>query len=274
MNTLYRLILVVVGILAGTKAWAAEIIRVGVVPQFDLRQIDTVWTPILAKLGHATGLQFRLDLVTDIPSFEKALEEGRFDLAYMNPYHFVVAHRLQGYEALVRDRHGKLSGIIVVAAQSPITSIEQLDGKVVAFPSPNAMGAALIPRAEFVRKFHIAIIAHYVKSHSSVYLNVASGLADAGGGIAATLAMQPEETRQRLRVLYETTAFPPHPLAAHPRLDARTRQHIAQAFIALAESADGKALLAEIPMPDPGTASSGDYQSLASLGLDEFYVRP
>lgn len=263
---------IVATVLALSSAMAAETISVGVVPQFDLRRINSVWRPLLDGLERQTGLTFRLDVPPSIPAFEKSLMAGEYDLAYMNPYDYVVARKRQGYVPLIRDFGGDLSGIVVVAKDSPLTRVEQLNGKVVAFPSPNAMGAALLPRAEFARKFHIRTTEQYVKSHSSAYLAVILGEADAAGGIAATFDLLPAESRQKLRILYQTETFPPHPLAAHPRLSAAQRDAIVQAFLTLAGTPAGKNSVAEIPMRTPGPASTTDYAGLDKLGLEDFYV--
>lgn len=258
--------------LTALPAHAAETIRVGVVPQFDLRRIDSVWGPLLDDLQRRTGLSFHLDVPPNIPSFEKSLMAGEYDLAYMNPYHYVMARKRQGYVPLIRDHGGDLTGIIVVAKESPITQVSQLDGKVVAFPAPNAMGAALMPRAEFARKFHITVSEKYVKSHSSTYLAVILGEADAAGGIPATLAQLPEPSRDKLRIVHETESFPPHPLAAHPRLTESRRAQIATAFLALSNTPEGREKTVGIPMKMPGPASAVDYAGLERLDLQDFYV--
>ncbi|MBR9971958.1 phosphate/phosphite/phosphonate ABC transporter substrate-binding protein [Magnetospirillum sulfuroxidans] len=250
---------------------AAEALRVGVVPQFDSRHLSAIWTPVLERLGRDTGLAFQLDIPPSIPAFEKNLDAGQYDLAYMNPYHFAIAHKRQGYEALVRDLAGDFSAIIVVARDSPITSVAMLAGKTVAFPSPNAL-AALLPRADFARTFHIAVTEKYTKTHSSAYLSVALGEADAGGGARSTFEVLDPQIKSRLRIVYESRHFPPHPLAAHPRVPPTLRQQITLAFLALATEPSGAELLAEIPMKHAGPAQSGDYAALTGLDLQAFRI--
>lgn len=254
------------------RAGDAPVYTIGVVPQFDLRRVQSVWGPIAERLQSATGASFRLTLDRDIPSFEKRLHAGEFDFAYMNPYDYVVASRRQGYRALVRDVEEPLYGIVVVPADSPITSVPMLDGKVVAFPSPNAMGAALIPRAEFAGKFHIKVVESYVKSHTSAYLNVVMGQAAAAGGILATFEQQPSDIRGRLRILYETERHTPHPLAVNPRVPAGLAAKVRAALLALAEQPEGRALLADIPVRRLGPTEDRDYDPLRHLGLEAFYV--
>jgi phosphonate transport system substrate-binding protein len=208
-----------------------------------------------------------------IPVFEEQFMAGAFDLVYLNPYHMVKAHQAQGYQPILRDIKRSLQGIVVVRKDSPILSVKELDGKVIAFPAPNALGAALIPRAEFDRLYRIAFTPWYVKNHSSVYLNVMLGRAVAGGGVQQTLSQQPAQVRQELRVIYRTSKFASHPIAVHPRMPAEVRERVQQAFVTMSHMPAGQALLANIPIEALGLASMVDYQPLEAMGLEHYYVK-
>ena len=256
-----------------TSAFAETSYTIGVVPQFDARRTQKIWTPILKRLETETGLSFKLVGSPDIPEFEKAFTAGEYDFAYMNPYHLVVANDAQGYTPIVSDIARKLYGIIVVKKDSPITSVEQLDGKMIALPAPNALGAALIPRTEFATKFKIKPEYKYVKSHTSVYLNVLLNQVTAGGGVQKTLSQQKPEVRDKLRVLYETTKVTPHPVTVHPRVSAEVKQQVTNAFLKMAASKDDIELLKKIPMKKLGMAKLSDYDELRKMGLEDFYVK-
>ncbi len=251
---------------------AETIYSIGVVPQFEARRIAEIWQPILAEISQLSGVKLELKASPNIPAFEQQFTAGEFDFAYMNPYHAIIANKKPGYAPLLRDNGRSLSGIIVVKKDSPIQSVSELDGKTVAFPAPNALGAALLPRAEFDRKFKIKINELYVKSHSSVYLNVLLGKAAAGGGVQKTLSQQAKEIRDQLRVLYQTTKVAPHPLTAHPRIDAAIQDRVKTAFLQLGDSEKGRMLLKAIPMKQIGPASIDDYAPLKEMGLDQYYV--
>jgi phosphonate transport system substrate-binding protein len=252
---------------------AEKTLRLGVVPQFDARKTRMVWQPILTSLEEQTGIHIELVGSPGIPEFEKQLMAGEFDLAYMNPYHLLKANDAQGYIPLVRDVGRTLFGIVVTRKDSPVQDIYDLDGKTVAFPAPNALGAALIPRTEFGESYGISIQPVYVKNHSSVYLNVVTGQAAAGGGVQKTLQSQPEYVRNALRVIYKTPEVAPHPLAAHPRIGEETCSEISKAFLQLGNSQADNALLARIPMKQAGQASMDDYEPLRKMGLDKYYVQ-
>lgn len=255
-----------------STAHAEQKFTVGVVPQFEARRIAEIWQPILTEASKQSGIELVLRASPSIPEFEKQLVEGVFDFAYMNPYHAIIANRQQGYTPLLRDTGRNLYGIIVVRKDSPIQTVGELDGKTVAFPSPNALGAALIPRAEFARKFNIKPNEIYVKSHSSVYLNVLLGRAAAGGGVQKTLSQQPPEIRDQLRVLYKTSEVPSHPLTVHPRVNADIRNRVTSVFLDLGKTEPGKLMLKNIPINQIGEASIIDYAPVTEMALDQFYV--
>jgi phosphonate transport system substrate-binding protein len=245
----------------------------GVVPQFEKRKLFGIWRPILDELERRTGFTFELADSSNIPAFEEKFLEGAYDFAYMNPYHLLIAHDAQGYLPLVRNGEHMLKGVLVVPKESPIQNVKELAGKKVAFPSPNALGAALLMRAELAQFHDVEVIPHYVHTHTSVYLHVALGLNPAGGGVASTLRSQKPEVKQKLRVIYETQAVNPHPIGAHPRVPDAHREKVRQAFLEMSKTKGGAALLSEIPMRSAVTASLEDYAPLRSWGLEEFYVQ-
>ena len=264
-------LLVATGLLV-TNPSLAETYAVGVVPQFNARTLQSIWTPILQELERRTGHTFELRGSKSISAFEKQFMAGEFDFAYMNPYHFILASKTQGYLPLVRDTGKRLRGILVVRKDVAIDDVEQLQDKAIAFPSPNALGASLMLRAQLAREFNLRFEPRYVKSHDSVYLNVVTGRMVAGGGVGRTLARQPSEVREQLRVLYTTPAVASHPVTVHPRVPETVRSMVKNALIAMEESESERQLLAKIPIGTAGEALSEDYVPLQKMGLDAFYV--
>jgi phosphonate transport system substrate-binding protein len=244
---------------------------VGIVPQFDSRKIHAIWRPVLDELQAKTGYRFVLRGSPSIPDFEREFLNGAFDFAYMNPYHVIKGYENQGYVPLIRDHQQSLQGIIVVREDSPMTSVKELDGKVIACPSANALGASLMIRAELADKFNVVIKPKYVFSHSSVYLNVALGQVVAGGGVQKTLEKQPEELRNRLRIIHRTREVTAHPFTVHPRVDKKVQQKVREVLIALSDTPQGKTMLSKIPIKQIGPSTINDYESISAWGLERFY---
>ena len=259
---------------AALTAQAQTTWTVGIVPQFPPEQIFRTWSPILNALAALTGERFELRSFSSIPEFETAFLSGEVDLAYMNPYHAVMAYKAAGYVPIIRDGQRRLNGILVVRRDSPITEVRQLDGATIAFPAPNAFGASLYMRALLAKRERIDIVPVYVKTHSNVYRHVLTAQVEAGGGVRRTLERETPRLREQLRVLYQTPDTPPHPLAAHPRVPSAVRSEIQAAFLRLANQPETAALLAAVQIPKPVAASYQDYAALEELGLENFVETP
>jgi phosphonate transport system substrate-binding protein len=245
---------------------------VGIVPQFEAKKIHRIWRPILNELESKTGLRFTLRGSPTIPKFEKEFNAGNFDFAYMNPYHVLLANKREGYVPLTRDIGRTLHGILVVRKDSPYTSPKDLAGQRIAFPAPNALGASLIMRADFLDIFHTRIKPDYVKTHSSVYLNVALGQAEAGGAVQKTLSQQPQYIQDELKVLYRTRETAPHPFSAHPRVSKEVQAKVLNALLEMGKTEKGRKLLKKIPVKKIGKAQMADYEPIHEMNLDRLYV--
>lgn len=250
---------------------AAQTYTFAVVPQFEQRKLFAIWKPIVDELERRTGISLKLVATLTIKEFERELEEGNFDFVYANPYHILRVSTSQGYIPLVRDGT-PLRGILVVRKDSPIRNPSELNGKPVAFPSPNAIGASLLMRADLARLYHATTVPLYVKTHSSVYLHVVNGLADAGGGVEKTLHEQDAPVRDALKVLYTTRDMPSHPIAAHPRMPREARETVRRALLEMGASREGQALLVKVPMQQAVSASLEDYTTMRGWGLESLWV--
>lgn len=270
LAALLHLVISLGSIFAANYAFAEDTVyRVGVVPQFESRELRQIWLPILAAIEEEAGIRLRLDGSPNIAEFKKALLQGRFDFVYLNPYHQLIAYKKQNYQPLLRDIAAKLQGVLVVHRDSPYQSVEQLQGANIAFPSPSAFAASMLLQAELETQFNLRYKPVYVTTHDSVYLNVALHQFVAGGGVMKTLNHQHQQVGEQLRVIYRTAKVTGHSVAAHPRVGAQTVARFTKAFLKLGDTAEGKTLLGAVPIRRIGVADLGDYLALEKLGLKE-----
>lgn len=256
----------------GDQKYAEKPLVFTPVPQFPVPTLFARWAPVLEAIGQDTGQCFELVIRPTIPEFEKYLLKGTPALAYVNPYHAVMAYKSKQYRPLVADGGSMLTGILVVRKEGDIHQVADLQGRVVAFPAPNSFAASLILRAH-LQQLKIDIKPQYVKTHSNVYRSVIVGDAAAGGGVNKTLESEPEEARQKLRTLYESPGYRSHPVIASPKLPSALQDKILASFITLAKTEQGRALLAGVQMSDPIPVTyQKDYRSLEQLGLEKLVV--
>lgn len=252
---------------------AAETYSFSVVPQFERRMLFSIWQPIVDALEKRTGLRFELTTSLSVSDYESDVIKGQYDFIYLNPYMMPLVGQSPGYVPLVRDGEA-LRGILVVRKDSPLHKIADLQGKSLAVPSMTALGASLLLRAELDRLFNVKTRVVIAKTHSSVFLHVINGFADAGGSVQKALGEQEPRIQDALRVLYQTGELPSHPVAAHKRVPPAVREKVRMALIELAASEEGRQLLERVPMRRPVPAQLQDYDVLRKLRLEEYVEQP
>jgi len=237
----------------------------GFVPQQSAARLAKSWIPFLEYLSEQTGLQISFDTTPDIPAFEHALAAGKYDLAYMNPYHYVVYSKQPGYIAFGKAKGKKIRGILVVHKDSPIQSVQELAGKDIAFPSPFSFAASMLPRS-YLATENIEVNPVYVKSHDSVYRNVASKRMIAGGGVIRTFNVIDSTIKENLRILWTSEGFTPHAFAAHPRVAKESVRAIVRAMTSL-DTKESKALLKGLHLEGFDAASDSEWDDVRRLKL-------
>jgi len=277
-NTLLRFVYVYV-LCIGTSYSAClgaqvstKVYTFDVVPQFPAAKIYTTWSPLLQRIGQDAGLCFELRVSASIPEFEQRFLKGESDFTFLNPYHAVLAYQKKKYQPLLADAQDLLTGILVVRSDNLIKNLNDLKGKNVSFPAPNSFAASLLIRAELAKQ-KIDVNPVFVKTHSNVYRSVINKDALAGGGVNNTLDNEAPEVRQQLRVLYETPAYTPHPIATHPSVASDVRERFLKAMVKLSQDEDGQKLLDGINLNKPQAVSyAKHYKVLESLQLEKFLV--
>ena len=77
----------------------------GVVPQQSPSTVLKNWSAFATKMSELTQLKWVIKTAPSISEFERRCLEGRYDVAYMNPYHYTVFAKKPGYRAFARQAH-------------------------------------------------------------------------------------------------------------------------------------------------------------------------
>lgn len=245
---------------------AVKEVTFGVVPQQSAGELATRWVPVLRYLGDKADLHLSFKTARDIPTFERRLAAGEYDIAYMNPYHYTVFHERPGYRVFAKEAEKQLIGILVVRQDSPLRDIGQLNGVELAFPAPAAFAATVLPRARLA-KLGIAVQPRFVGSHKSVYLGVAEGLFAAGTGIMRTFEMLPPAQRSKLRILWKTPAYTPHAFAYRPQVSPALVARLERAMFEMHTSEKGRLLLDGVGLRGIVSATDKEYDPIRQLDI-------
>lgn len=257
---------------SAAAAPVARSYKVYVAPQLGPEIMHRAWTPLLEAVSRETGIGLTLAVPPSIAGFEALLLRGLPDFAFANPYMVLPARKAQGYLPLARNGKTRLVGLLLVRKDSPVKTLQDLDGATIAFPAPNAFAAALYIRAQLARA-NVRFTPVYVGTHNNVYRHVLFGESAAGGGVNISLDREPEEIRSMMRPVYSTPPLVPHAFVGHPRVPAADRAAIVEAMLRVAARPEGRAMFAAAQMPEPVRADyARDYAPLESLDLDRFLV--
>lgn len=266
-NCLAMIVLLLFSMAAMAEEYREPIsLNFGIVPQQSASKLARIWGPVLDYLEARTGYHFSFKTAKNIPTFEQRLQAGEYDIAYMNPYHYTVYHGHPGYQAIGKARDKQIKGILVVRKESPYQQLAELEGSALAFPSPAAFAASILPRSE-LRQQGIAITPEYVSSHDSVYRNVAAGRFPAGGGVIRTFNAMDASVRDQLRVLWTSRGYTPHAIAVHPRIDEQTLLKVQQALVAMEQDPEGRKLLDDLKIKGWAAAVDGDWDDVRALNI-------
>lgn len=244
-----------------------------VVPQFKPAQLHQEWTPLVDRISRETGFKFKLVIASSILKFEAELNKAIPDFAFVNPYEATMGMKGNGYLPMLRDKK-PLNGILVVRKDSTYKKLQDLDGKIIGFPSPNAFGASLYIRALLSESNPIKFTPRYLNNHNLVFKHVALGHVAAGGTVNAALNDEAPELRDQMTVLFQTPDVASHPIIAHPRVPVSVRKSVVASLLGMQQDVEGRAMLKEIRLPNPVDANyQNDYQVLEKLNIQKYLVQ-
>jgi len=113
-------------------------------------KVVTIWDGFRAWL-RSSGLDFDYVLYSNYERQVRDLVDGRIDVAWNSPLAWVRARRLAAFRGVsltpvtMRDTDCDLSSVIVVRSDSPVTSLADLAGRVVATGAVDSPQATLLP---------------------------------------------------------------------------------------------------------------------------------
>lgn len=237
----------------------------GVVPQQSASKLASIWAPFLRRLGETAGMRISFATAKDIPTFESRLKNGEYDLAYMNPYHYATLFsKHPGYRAFAKEKGKHIQGIVVCPMYSQYKKLSDLRGSALAFPSPFAFAASMLPRAH-LKKEGIDFTPKYVKSHDSVYRAVAKGICPAGGGIKRTYYATESDIRIKLRILWVSGKYSPHVFAAHPRVPDTDVKRIVKTMTDMNTDKDAFKILNNLNLTGFEPAADADWNDVRTM---------
>jgi phosphonate transport system substrate-binding protein len=149
------------------------------VAQHSLQLTAAYWNPILDYVSTKSGVLLNLRLARTSAETTAAVMAGEADFAFTN--HLFNPERASlGWKVFARRQAPKVSGQIIVPAESPVRSLTELAGKEVAFPGPEALVAYKLTYAQLLEK-QVPVIPVFAGNLDGAFSLMLSGRAAAMG---------------------------------------------------------------------------------------------
>ena len=250
------------------SGWAQEPLSFGVLNQQPAAETAALWNPILQYLSAKTGLMFKLKMGATVQETDAMTARGEFDFLYSN-HNFDPEYAAANYRPLVQWGGHPLIGQIVVLADSPISSLKELEGKTLAFPSKDAFIAYQVTRYA-LKQANIHIQPVFGASQQGAAVQLQTGRADAASLNKLFANRFQAEGKGQFRVLFESDAWPNIPVQAHPRVAKTDVESVRQTLIKMSDDPEGKALLAKLKIPGFLPVADSDYLKTRLLYKETF----
>jgi ABC-type phosphate/phosphonate transport system substrate-binding protein len=240
LRTVTRLIVLAAAWLAASSA-PAQALRFGVLNQRSPQLTAQYWNPILDHVSRKSGVALELHIGKSAPDTTAMAVRGDLDLYYTNHLFSVERDRL-GWRVFGRGDGDGIRAEIVVAADSPITALAQLQDKGVVFPSPEAFVGYWVPM-DALLKAGVQVRPQFAGNQEGAIAQLRSGSASAAGVNAKVMAEYAERERLRYRSLWTSERYLDLALMAHPRVPATAVERLRVAFVGMAQDPEGLRIL-------------------------------
>lgn len=242
MKPLLSLLLALCAALAARPAAAQAEYRFSPVNQANITTAASYWNPIVAYVSEKSGVKLSLKIgrtSADTTAFVLAQE---VEFAFTN--HLFSPEREQlGWKVIGRRNTPPLHGQIVVAADSPITSLDQLAGKEVGFPGPEAFIAYKTTYAQLLqRKLNVRAV--FGGNMDGAFAQLFSGKVAAVGANSQLVEGYAKREGRQFRVLWTSEPYHDLALMVSPKVPERDAQAVAKAFVGMAQDPQGREILA------------------------------
>ncbi len=186
---------------------------------------------LLVHMNAAPDLKVAIRAYPTYDALADALREKKVDVAVLGAVKYVEAHDSFGAVPLVSEG-GKVTTVIFVRKDSPITSPAQLKGKKVAFGYEDSTSTYLMPLL-LLSKYHVAVQelakSGFLGSQQDKIIDaVLSGEYDAGAVVAPVF----DRYADKIRALERSEPFPGGPVVVNRDFDVALAQRISQLFVA------------------------------------------
>ena len=199
------------------------------------------WNPILTYVSKKSGVPLELKLAKNAREGNVIAEKGGYDFLYTN--HFFTPERDGlGFQVIARPVGPGLQSQIVVPSDSPIRSLQELEGKEVGFVSLDGFSGYFVPYDALLRaKVNVKIAITGNQEASVAQLKVGKIVAAGVNGLI--LERYARREGFSYRALWTSPLYPDLCIMAHKRVPAEQIAAVRAALLGMDKDPEGRKVL-------------------------------
>jgi len=199
------------------------------------------WNPILTHVSRKSGVPLELKLAKTAKEGNAIAEMGKYDFLYTNHFFTPERDRL-GYKVIARPAGPGIRSQIVVPVDSPIRSLEDLNGKEVAFVNPDGFTGYWLPLDALLRakvKVNIVFTGNQEASSAQLKINKIA----AAGVNSSVMARYGRRESFEYRALWTSDIYQDLCIMANPKVPADKVAAVRAALINMVNDPEGRQVL-------------------------------
>lgn len=238
-------------LLSLTPAFAAEPLRVGMIPDAGATQVSIEEkAPLQKYLEQQLGMPVKLIIPTSYNATVEGIGNGSLDVAYFGGLTYVKAHtQYQAVPLVQRDVDRQFHSLLITRKNTGIDSLASLKGKTFCFGDINSTSGHLFP---YLAMKNVGILPdsslksyRYTGSHAATAQAVSTGACDAGSldeTVYNSMVADGKIPGKDMKVFFTTPAFADYVWAARKDLPQGVEQKFSQALLRLEPGHDDEIL--------------------------------
>jgi phosphonate transport system substrate-binding protein len=240
--------------------------RLAVHPLHNPQKLCAAYQPLVNHLNNQLhDAHIELEASRDYQAYEQKFRNREAELLLPNPWQTIQAIKV-GYHVIAMAGDAEdFKGIFIVREDSGIKEPADIKGKVVSYPSPTALAAAIMPQYYLHMKginINRDIQNVYVGSQESSIMNVYLGKSAVGATWPPPWRSfkkdHPAEAA-KLKVIWETPSLINNSVMVRDDIPINIRKQIQDALINLEKTSQGKAILNDMETANMYMANDASY---------------
>jgi len=199
------------------------------------------WNPILTHVSRKSGVPLDLKMAKTAKEGNDMAEKGEYDFLYTNHFFTPERDRL-GYKVIARPAGPGIKAQIVVPQDSPIQSLQDLDGKEVAFVTPDGFTGYWLPMDALLRsRVNIKVVFTGNQEASSAQLKL--NKVSAAGVNSSVMARYARRESFDYRALWTSENYQDLCIMANPKLSPAKVAAVREALVNMVADPEGRQIL-------------------------------